>query len=65
MSTTFTRRALPAVAMGSAAAAKAAQAPPPDEDLTAARERLKANIEAIRKTKLALEDEPSFLFRAF
>jgi hypothetical protein len=65
----LTRRKLARAVLGSAAAQAVAQtpasAPPtPDEDLRAARERMKANSDALAGQAVPMAAEPAFQFRA-
>jgi hypothetical protein len=62
----LTRRELAAaLASGATAAAQSpASALSPEEALKAARERIRANGEALAKERIPVETEPSFQFRA-
>jgi hypothetical protein len=65
MSTTLTRRQLAASLL--AATPLLAQTPAPQtqalDDATAVRDKLKSNIEQIRKFDLPVATEPSFIFQ--
>lgn len=61
----LTRRELAAaVAVGPLADLPAGAAPQPAGELEAARERLKANAEALAATNLPMSVEPAFQFKA-
>jgi hypothetical protein len=61
----LTRRELAAALASSAAAAQnPASAPSPEEALKAARERIRANGEALSKERIPAETEPAFQFQA-
>ena len=60
----LTRRKLAAAVLGSSAAA-AAQAPQPAEDeIKIARDRMRANSQALDSQKIAMSIEPAFQFKA-
>jgi hypothetical protein len=61
----LTRRQLAAAAVGQAIRLPARAAPQfADEELTAARERLKANADGLAATNLPMAAEPAFQFKA-
>jgi hypothetical protein len=63
----LTRRKLAGAVLSSAAAALAQTQPPPptaDEDLKAARDRIKANSEALAKIPVPMATEPALQFKA-
>lgn len=59
----ITRRGMVATALATKALAQNAPAGPPEE-LKAARDSLRRNSEAMAKTKLPMETEPAFQFKA-
>ncbi|MBZ5626302.1 MAG: hypothetical protein LAQ69_47605 [Acidobacteriia bacterium] len=64
-----TRRKLATAMLSSAAAAAVAQTQPaapatPDEELKAARERIKVNSETLAKQAVPMDTEPALQFRA-
>ena len=58
-----TRRTLVANVLAAPAVAQTAPATP-DEELKAARENVRRNIEALAKVKVPVETEPAFQFKA-
>ena len=64
----LTRRKLTAAMLGSAAGALAQTQPPqpatPEEELTAARERMRTNAAALAAQELPMAVEPAFSFKA-
>jgi hypothetical protein len=61
----ITRRKLALAVLSTSAAAHAAQAPGPTEDLsTAAAEQVRKNSEALAKFDLPMSTEPAFQFKA-
>jgi hypothetical protein len=63
----LTRRKLAAAVLGSAAGALAQNQPPPatpDEELKAARDRLRSNSESIARQEIPMAVEPAFQFKA-
>lgn len=66
-SMTLTRRKLASAILNSAAATALAQTQPaatPDEELKAARDRIKANSETLSKQTVPIETEPALQFKA-
>ncbi len=73
MKARLTRRKLAAAVLGSAAAARAAQtaaeaqaapARTADEELQAARERMRSNLETLARQTVPMATEPAFQFKA-
>jgi hypothetical protein len=64
----LTRRKLAAAVLGSAAVAAAQTQPPtavtPEEELKAARDRLRASLDAVAAQQVPQSVEPAFQFRA-
>jgi hypothetical protein len=63
----LTRRKLASAILSSAAATALAQTQPaatPDEDLKAARDRIRANSETLAKQPVPIETEPALQFKA-
>lgn len=63
----LTRRKLAAAMIGSSAAALAQTQPAatsPEEELKAARERLRANLDALGSQQVPMAVEPAFQFKA-
>ncbi len=69
MNTRVTRRKLAATVLGSAAASALAQTQPaartsPEDELNAARGRMKANLDTLAKQDVPMATEPAFQFKA-
>lgn len=61
-----TRRSLAAVLTSGVALAQTPSTPPatPDDELKAARERIRANVAALAEERLPMATEPAFQFKA-
>jgi hypothetical protein len=60
----ITRRRLAAALVAPAAARPQPQSGTPGEELAAARKRVRASVEALRKVPVAQDVEPDFSFKA-
>ncbi len=64
MSRNITRRKLAGAVLGTAAARAVAQTPSREDDLKAARDRMKAISDVLAKQTVPMATEPAFQFKA-